>query len=82
MHTWVYKGDRKAATYLFLPREESAAQIPDALRRLMGNLTLVADFDLLEKDHLAQADIRTVRARLTQKGYYLQLPVAECGVGS
>ena len=74
MHTWVYKGNRKADTYLYLTGKEAFDRVPDSLLNLLGELSLVISFDLSEKERLAQVDIDSVRQKLSEDGYFLQLP--------
>ena len=82
MHCWVYKGSRRAETYLFLAREEGFEVIPQALWEAMGHLEQVLDIDLTECQRLARADVSVVRAALAEKGYYLQLPPSRAPVGN
>lgn len=74
MHVWVYKGDRKTDTYLYLTAHNRFDRVPEALLSLLGNLSLVVDFDILARKRLAQADIETAVSQLREKGYFLQLP--------
>lgn len=74
MQTWVYKGNRKANTYLYVAAEDDFSAVPQAILDLMGPLTFVMELDLATRDKLAQADIGEVRARLTERGFFIQLP--------
>ena len=74
MQCYVYKSSRRADTYLYLAERDGFDILPDGLRRTLGDLRLVLVVDLAQRSRLAQADIGTVRARLEQPGYYLQVP--------
>ena len=74
MNTWIYKGNKKADTYLYLPEKDNFSEIPEALLTLLGELEFVMEVDLFEGRKLAQADINDVREKLVSQRYYLQLP--------
>lgn len=74
MQCYVYKSSRRADTYLYLADRDGFGILPDALRRTLGDLSLVLVLDLAQRSRLAQADIASVRAKLAHPGYYLQLP--------
>lgn len=77
MQCYVYKGQKHDDHYLYL-REEiekgTAPDIPPALLNLLGELTLVVDFDLSPNRELAQADVDQVIQDIRDHGYYLQMP--------
>ncbi len=74
MHCFVYKGDRKADTYLYLTKEGDFSDVPETLLKLMGELEFVLSVDLANRDKLAQADIEVVSSQLKTQGYFVQLP--------
>ena len=74
MQTWIYKGSRKADTYLYITREDDFSAVPDALMNLLGETQLVVNIDLSTKTKLAQVSIDDVRNQLENEGYFLQLP--------
>ena len=74
MQTWIYKGCRKANTYLYVARENDFTRVPDALIQLLGDMEFVIEVDLSQKKRLALADITEVKAQLVRDGYYLQMP--------
>ncbi|MGI9319331.1 MAG: YcgL domain-containing protein [bacterium] len=74
MKTWVYKGSRKADTYLYVQREEDFSRVPGIILDLMGSLELVLDIDLAKREKLAQADIVEVMDKLADQGFFLQMP--------
>jgi len=74
MRTWVYKGSRKANTYLFIDRQDDFSRVPPVLLELMGEISLVIDLNLATREKLAQADINDVRQKLAEQGYFIQMP--------
>jgi len=77
MQCYVYKSSRRADTYLYLAERDGFGLLPEALRRALGDLTLVLELDLAQRTRLARADIGTVRAKLEDPGYYLQVPPSQ-----
>ena len=82
MKTWVYKGSRKTNTYLYVAREGDFSQVPQVVLELMGPLELVLDVDLSMRDSLARADIPEVIRKLSEQGFFLQLPPGDNPVGA
>lgn len=77
MQCFVYKGEAKEDHYLYLPtlREElSDDDLPTALLAMLGDLSLVVQFELDENRELAQADASTVIKDIQEQGFYLQMP--------
>lgn len=74
MKTWVYKGSRKPDTYLYVPGEDDFSRVPKPVLDLMGVLDFVMDIDLEARDKLARADIDDVRLKLTEQGFFIQMP--------
>lgn len=74
MHTWVYKGNKKPNTYLYIDRKDDFDHVPSALLSLLGDLKFVLDVALDLKNSLALADIDDVKNQLSKQGYFLQLP--------
>ena len=75
---FVYKGDRKHDYYLYLPHEITDSSppddVPDVVLNLLGELTLVIEFELSADRSLAQADAKHVLADINAQGFYLQMP--------
>ena len=74
MHTWIYKGNRKEHTYLFVTEKDNFNLVPDALLVLLGPLELVLHVELTAERRLAQADAHEVRLQLETEGFFLQMP--------
>jgi len=74
MKCWIYKGDRREETYLYLPQEDDVSRVPEALLEAMGRLELVMSLTLSPARTLARAEPGDVIAQLRERGFYLQLP--------
>ncbi|MFN2339010.1 MAG: YcgL domain-containing protein [Gammaproteobacteria bacterium] len=77
MQCVIYKGRKKADTYLYLEREGDFSRVPPALLALLGPLEPVLTLELGPQRTLARADVDQVRAQLREQGYYLQMPPRE-----
>lgn len=77
MHCVIYKGRKKADTYLYVEREDDFSRVPEALLALLGSLEKVMALELAPERSLARADAGEVRAKLAEQGYYLQMPPRE-----
>ena len=74
MQCWIYKGQRRGETYLYLGAENATESVPDELLQAMGPLQLVMELDLSGQSALARANPRDVMREIHKRGYYLQLP--------
>ncbi|MCC5827114.1 MULTISPECIES: YcgL domain-containing protein [Alkalimonas] len=70
----VYKSLKKDQTYLYIERRDDFSKVPDALLVSFGKPQLVTLINLEKRTSLALADLSKVKAELSDKGYYLQLP--------
>lgn len=74
---WIYKGSRRAETYLYLPEQDNFERVPTALLDAMGRLELVMELDLHAERRLARVDARDVIKSVAEVGYFLQMPPLE-----
>ena len=74
---WIYKGSRRAETYLYLPEEDNFEQVPAALLDAMGRLELVMELELHAERRLARVDAKDVMSSVSRVGYFLQMPPVE-----
>ena len=70
----IYKGNRKADTFLYIERVDDFERVPDALLKLLGELEHVMELTLSLAKPLANADVEEVMQLLESQGYYLQMP--------
>lgn len=74
---WIYKGSRRAETYLYVPGENDFARVPAELLEAMGDLELVMELELDEERRLARVHGKDVIAGVSKAGYFLQMPPVE-----
>ena len=74
---WVYKGSRRAETYLYVPEENGFQRVPEDLLTALGTLELVMQIELDERRRLARVDTKEVIKSVSQVGYFLQLAPIE-----
>lgn len=74
MNCVIYKGSRKADTYLFVEQKDCFERLPKALLEMLGSLELVMELELSEERKLAQANPAEVIKHLAEQGFYVQMP--------
>ncbi len=74
MNCWIYKGSRRAETYLYLAGPDATEAVPDELLAALGTLEFVMELALDPDRTLARANPVKVIEELEQRGYYLQMP--------
>lgn len=77
MQTWIYKSQRKEFTYIYLAKKDAFDIIPSQIAPILGQLAFVIELNLNQTQTLANADIDHVKARLSEQGFYLQLPATD-----
>ena len=74
MQCFVYKSRKKAATYLYISRQDDFSGIPKGLMKLFGTPEFALEFDLTPTRKLAVAEATEVINSLDRQGFYLQMP--------
>jgi uncharacterized protein YcgL (UPF0745 family) len=74
MQCVIYKGRRKAETYLYVQQTGDLSRVPEPLLQLLGELEKVMDLTLSADKPLANADVEEVLRLLEEQGYFLQMP--------
>ena len=74
MQCFIYKGNRKNDTYLYITRDGDFSDVPQSLQELLGQLEKVMEVTLDENKKLANADVKSVIKQLSDQGFYLQMP--------
>lgn len=74
MQCAIYKGCRKAESFLYVECVDEFSRVPQVLLDMLGELELVMELDLASREQLAYADINEVGRLLKEQGFYLQLP--------
>ncbi|WP_143872147.1 YcgL domain-containing protein [Catenovulum sediminis] len=70
----VYRSHKKADTYLYVTKRDDFSRVPEPLMASFGQPIFVLMCNLDKRDKLGTADLKKVRADLTEHGFYLQLP--------
>ena len=71
---WIYKGSRRAETYLYVAQENDFQSVPGELLEVMGTLELVMELQLDPERRLARVDAKDVIHGIAKVGYFLQMP--------
>lgn len=74
MECWIYKGEKRLDTYLYLDRKDDFSMIPEDLLIVFGCLEQVMKLDIQPDTNLARADAKTVLETIKSQGFYMQLP--------
>jgi uncharacterized protein YcgL (UPF0745 family) len=74
---WIYKGTRRAETYLYVPEENDFQRVPQDLLDALGTLELVMELELDEGRRLARVDTKEIMKGVSRVGYFLQLAPLE-----
>jgi uncharacterized protein YcgL (UPF0745 family) len=74
MRCTVLCSDEKPWHYIYLAEGKEFDQLPAALQEQFPHPQEIMRLDLDQRKRLAHADIATVRKRLKELGYYVQLP--------
>jgi len=74
MKCTIYRARKRAYTYLFLREDLTFQDLPAEIVERFDANQPVMELDLTEDRPLAQADAATVRTRLEDPGYHVQLP--------
>lgn len=87
MHCDVYKFPKSPDWYVYIARpnypndtdelKDWLSVLPSEFRSRLGLGSFVMHLDLSARTKLAQADIETVKAKLSEQGYYVQAPPSE-----
>lgn len=70
----VYRSEKKAETYLYLPVGLKFSDLPEGLQQTFGEPALVMRLDIIADMKLAQANPVQVLNAIEGQGYFLQLP--------
>ena len=74
---YVYRSNRKLATYLYMKEKDDFECLPEAVLKVFGTPEFSMSFILKSDRKLAQVEAQEVLEKLEIDGYYLQLPKTE-----
>lgn len=70
----IFKSRKKEETYVFLQKGRLQKDLPQTLRELMGELSLVMELEISEQTKLARESPVAVLENIKTQGFHLQLP--------
>ena len=74
MDCFVYRSQKKSGMYLYLSKKDDFTDVPEALMKLLGELTFSFEFDLSEDRKLVREESQEVIRIMQESGYFLQMP--------
>jgi len=74
MNCFVYRSQKKIGMYLYLIKQDDFSVVPDALMKLLGELSFSFEFDLSEDRKLVREESKEVIRIMQESGYFLQMP--------
>ena len=74
MPVFVYKSLRKPDTYLYLPKADAFAALPEAVAAPLQPWQFVLQFELLPGRRLPRVDAGVLQVNLEAQGFHLQFP--------
>jgi len=74
MPVFVYKSLRKPDTYLYLPKADAFASLPETIAAPLQPWQFVLEFELMPGRRLPRVDAAVLRANLDAQGFHLQFP--------
>jgi uncharacterized protein YcgL (UPF0745 family) len=77
MQCYIYKSLKKVDLYLYVTQPDDFSAVPEALLQGLGGLTFVMELALTPERKLARENAEKVINALNDKGFFVQMPVAE-----
>ena len=76
----IYKSLRKPGCYLYISKRDDFSVVPDILMQSFGKPQFLMPFNLKGSKLLVHADKNEVMEKITQQGFYLQMPKQDDGL--
>jgi len=70
----IYKGKRKEDTYLFIEAPADFEQLPENIKTIFGDLSLVMELEIKNDTKLAREKAENVLGNIESNGFHIQLP--------
>ncbi len=74
MQCWIYRSNVREGLYVWLRDEEGLPDLPDPVRRQLGDAELAMTIDLTPTTTLSQEDPAVVLENLESRGFHVQMP--------
>ena len=70
----IYKGKRKEDTYLFIESPADFEKLPENIKAIFGDLSLVMELEININTKLARDKAENVLGNIEENGFHIQLP--------
>lgn len=70
----IYKGNKKEDTYAYLEAPADFEKMPEAIRKMFGELQRVMELEITESTKLAKENPVDVLNNIKENGFHIQLP--------
>jgi uncharacterized protein len=70
----VYRSNKKDEMYLYVIQKDDFSSVPEPLMKVFGKPEFALQLNLNKRESLARVDIKEVRNKLNEEGFYLQMP--------
>lgn len=74
MQCWIYRSSVRDGLYVWLRDEDGLEQLPDPVRRQLGQAELAMSIELTASSTLGQEDPAEVLENLSAQGFHVQMP--------
>lgn len=71
----IYRSSKKEGMYLYIKQRDQFEQLPQELLTIFGKPQFVMLFNLAGGKPLINANVDEVKQAISNKGYYLQMPL-------
>jgi uncharacterized protein YcgL (UPF0745 family) len=76
----IYRSPKKDEMYLYITTKDDFSTVPDELMSVFGKPEFALQLNLAKREKLSRVDIDEVKTKLTEQGYFLQMPPVINGV--
>lgn len=73
----IYRSPKHEGMYIYVPKKELFEQVPEVLMKKIGTPGHVMDLLLTPDRTLARVDVKEVMSKISEQGFYLQMPPGE-----
>ena len=77
MLSYIYRSEKKTDCYLYLKEPIPKFELPDPVKKVVGELHFVMELEIDDQTKLAQSDPKSVLAAMLEQGFYIQMPPKE-----
>lgn len=74
MNCFVYRSNLQVGMYLYLIEKDNFENVPESLKKMLGDMYFSFEFDLSKDRKLVRAESEEVLRIMKENGYFLQMP--------